>query len=63
MLRYLFNDIGAKLLHWKLINMREKLFNQIILKKGIPQIQDILHNVISKGVLHQIQGILDNFIH
>lgn len=58
-----FNDIGAEFLNRKSAYVACELADNTIAEPVVVEVQDVLYDIVSVGVLNQSEGVVRDFIH
>lgn len=57
---YLFNDVGAEFLYAQVTDMFQKASHEGIGIVDISKVQNILHHIVTKRILHKWQCVPSN---
>lgn len=59
----LLDDIGAELLDRERTDVAEELTDNAIAEAVVVQVENVLHDVVAVGILHERQGIVGDLVH
>lgn len=54
---HLLDDVGGELLNRQRADVADELTDDGLAEAVVVEVEDVLHNVVAEGVLHEVQGV------